>query len=78
MLWIRVPNMIDTALSALTAACAATVIATTTLLSAALSQIWDGAVHFRALPRALSLDLWNAGRRPAPICRATYHRSMVA
>ncbi|MGC1890038.1 MAG: hypothetical protein WA709_28775 [Stellaceae bacterium] len=71
--------MTDMALSALTAAWAATVITTTLLAAAvALSQICDSAFYLCALPRALSLDLWNAGRRRAPICRATYHRNMVA
>jgi hypothetical protein len=52
-----VPDMIDRALSALTAAWVTTVIATAILGAAfAIAPVWNSAVYLRALPRALSLD----------------------
>jgi hypothetical protein len=53
-----VPEMTDTALSALVTAWTATMIATTLLLSAlALSRVWDSAIYLQGLQGLLNLDV---------------------
>lgn len=52
------PDMTDTALSALTLAWATTVIATTLFVTAlAFSQFWDSTIYYQALQNALNLNV---------------------
>jgi hypothetical protein len=52
------PDMTDTALSALTLAWATTVIATTLFVTAlAFSQVWDSTIYYQALQDALNLNV---------------------
>jgi hypothetical protein len=53
-----VPETTDTALSALVAAWATTMIATTLMVAAlALARVWDSGIYFQALQGVLNLDM---------------------